>query len=76
MASQIGVEPTADRLGGDSSILLRYWDILAISEFSNCKNCYDFKDNFSPKKEQKISVRVYEGCMKRLFIRFEHNMWC
>lgn len=43
-------------------------------ELSNCKNCDDFEDNFSPKQEQKISIRVYEGCMKRLFIEFGHNM--
>ena len=34
LASVIGVEPTAFRLGGEPSILLRYWDIL--------KNLFNF----------------------------------
>lgn len=36
MASVIGFEPTADRLGGDSSILLRYTDNIFQLYFNYC----------------------------------------
>ena len=48
MASQIGFEPTAFRLGGEPSIQLRYWD-----KWKNMK--------FSQEKEQEASDN-YEAC--------------
>lgn len=30
MASQTGIEPATFRLGGEPSILLRYWDVCAV----------------------------------------------
>ena len=73
LASVIGVEPTAFRLGGEPSILLRYTDKYenwwAIQKLINAKNNTDFNTNhaFSSHQPQYVVAIRLENTIYSAF---------